>query len=122
MAKISKAPKSKVASNWFPAIAALALTLAIGQEQKVWAADQADLIVSNARVFTGSYLAGKAGSSDVPQLASCLACAGGKIIYVADARGIAALKGPQTKELNLGGELVLPGFHDCHVHLCEGGI
>jgi hypothetical protein len=120
MAKILKAPKNKVSSYWFPAIAALAL--AITQGQAAFAADQADLIVSNARVFTGSYLTGKAGSSDVPQLASCLACAGGKIIYVGDAKGIAALKGPQTKELNLGGELVLPGFHDCHVHLCEGGI
>src|ERR1700733_14054417 len=82
------------------AVAAIGIALAMPCGQPALAADLADLVVSNARVFTGSYVTGKAGPSDVPQMTSCLACAGGKIIYVGDPKGISALRGPHTRELN----------------------
>ena len=32
------------------------------------------------------------------------------------------LRGPQTKVIDAGGKLVLPGFVDCHIHFIEGSI
>jgi predicted amidohydrolase YtcJ len=87
-----------------------------------FAGEKADLIVKNARVFTGQYSVGRQSPQNLPTMVSCLACSSGTIVYVGDEAGTLALKGPKTKVLDLGGKLVLPGFHDCHVHLCEGGL
>ena len=35
---------------------------------------------------------------------------------------IQKLRGPQTKVIDAGGKLVLPGFVDCHIHFIEGSI
>jgi len=45
-----------------------------------------------------------------------------KIIAVGDDTEIEKLRGPQTKVIDAGGKLVLPGFVDCHIHFLEGSI
>ena len=45
-----------------------------------------------------------------------------KIVYVGDNRGADAFSGRQTEVIDLQGKMMLPGFHDVHVHLFEGGM
>jgi predicted amidohydrolase YtcJ len=55
-------------------------------------------------------------------LAEAVAAAGGRIIYVGDARGAERYRGPSTEVVDLDGRLVLPAFQDSHVHLVTGGV
>ncbi|MGE5800780.1 MAG: amidohydrolase [Gemmatimonadota bacterium] len=69
---------------------------------------QADLIVTNARVYT----------SDVNRpLVEALAVRGGRIAFVGSNRGALALAGPRTERLDLTGRTVIAGMVDAHAHL-----
>ncbi len=46
----------------------------------------------------------------------------GKIISVGTAATVTAAAGAGAKTINLNGALVLPGFHDVHIHAIEAGI
>lgn len=54
--------------------------------------------------------------------ASAIAIKDGKILYVGNDASANAFVGPNTSVQELSGRLVLPGFHDSHVHLTDGGI
>jgi predicted amidohydrolase YtcJ len=54
--------------------------------------------------------------------ASAVAVREGRIVYVGDDAGASALVGDGTEVVELRGRLVLPGFHDTHVHPVSGGI
>ena len=73
----------------------------------------ADLILTNGRVWT---------ADPAKPWAEAVAVRGDRIAYVGDAKGAAAFKGPRTKERDLGGRLVTPGFNDAHVHLSGGAM
>jgi len=69
---------------------------------------QADLIVTNARIYT----------SDVNRpVAEALAVRGGRIAFVGSNRGALALAGPRTERLDLTGRTVIAGMVDAHAHL-----
>ena len=69
---------------------------------------QADLIVTNARVYT----------SDVNRpIAEALAVRNGRIAFVGSNRGALALAGPRTERLDLTGRTVIAGMVDAHTHL-----
>ena len=78
--------------------------------------------VTNARVFTGRYSMPLAGKAPAPIYADSMVVDRGTIVFVGGAAEAQAFIRPDMPSLNLHGKLVLPGFHDCHVHLCEGGI
>ncbi|HET9385578.1 MAG TPA: amidohydrolase family protein [Gemmatimonadales bacterium] len=81
----------------------LALTL-----QQAPAPAPADLIVTNARIYT----------SDVNRpVAQALAVRSGRIAYVGSNRGALALAGPRTERLDLTGKTVIAGMVDAHAHL-----
>lgn len=67
----------------------------------------ADLIVTNATVYT---------MNPAQPTAAAFAVRDGKFLAVGTAAEIAALRGPQTQVLNLGGAPVLPGLCDAHIH------
>ena len=69
---------------------------------------QADLVVTNARVYTAD--------ANRPT-AQALAVRDGRIAFVGSERGALALVGPRTERLDLGGRTVLPGIVDAHAHL-----
>lgn len=74
-------------------------------------AQQPDLILTNGRIFT----------SDTSQLyVEALAIKGGRITAIGRTAAIEKLATRQTKRLNLGGMLVVPGFNDAHNHLPDG--
>jgi len=68
---------------------------------------RADLVVTNARVWTGD---------PAQPEAEALAVLGERIVAVGASAEIAAWRGPQTKVVDAGGRRVLPGFNDAHLH------
>lgn len=76
-------------------------------------ANPADLVWRNALVYTVD--------SANPR-AEAVAIASGRIIYVGGDSGVHAFVGRNTRVLDLAGRMVLPGFHDTHVHLVSGGV
>ena len=83
-------------------------------------AQTADLILTNAVIYTGEGLA-----QDHPQTVQALAIANGKILATGSNEQILQLKGPNTTVRNLDtahtGVYVFPGFNDAHTHLGEAG-
>ena len=74
---------------------------------------QADLILKSTAIFT---------STGDETLAGAVAVTGGKIVYVGPVEGAGALKGPDTRVLDLGGSMLAPGFHDSHLHFFLSAI
>ena len=72
----------------------------------------ADLIVTNARIYT---------VDDSHPVAEAFAVRAGRVAFVGDARGALTLRGPQTRLLDLGGRTVIPGMTDAHGHVAELG-
>jgi predicted amidohydrolase YtcJ len=69
---------------------------------------QADLVVTNARIYT----------SDVNRpVVEALAVRGGRIAFVGSNRGALTLAGPRTERLDLSGKTVITGMVDAHAHL-----
>jgi predicted amidohydrolase YtcJ len=73
-------------------------------------AQPADLVVENAQIW----------SDGLPGLARFMAIRGGEVVHVGEARE--DLIGPQTRRLDVGGAVVLPGLIDSHVHMLNGGL
>ena len=73
---------------------------------------QADLIVTNAKVLTMD--------AGCPR-AEAVAIRAGRVQAVGTAAGMAALTGPETRVIDVGGRTVLPGFVESHLHLVLGG-
>ncbi len=72
----------------------------------------ADLIVTNARIYT---------VDDAHPLAQAMAVRGGRVVFVGDARGALTLKGAQTRVVDVGGRTVIPGMVDAHGHVASLG-
>lgn len=87
----------------FPLLAAFAATSL---------AAPADLILKNGAIYTVD-----AARSWV----SALAIANGQIVFAGPDSGALERAGRRTKIIDLAGRMVLPGFHDSHVHLIQGG-
>lgn len=94
------------------------LLIALGGST-VWAADAeqaphaADLVFHHGAVYT---------VDAVRSWAEAVAVQRGRIVYVGPDAGARDWVGPQTLVVDLNGKMLLPGFHDCHVHLVEGGV
>ncbi len=73
----------------------------------------ADLILTKTRVWTAD--------AKTPW-AEAVAVRGDRIVYVGDAAGALAWRGPKTEVHELPSRLVLPGFNDAHIHLMSGAL
>jgi predicted amidohydrolase YtcJ len=67
----------------------------------------ADLIVTNARIYT---------ADDARPRVEALAVRGGRIAFIGSAREAEALRGAATRVVDAGGETVIPGMVDAHAH------
>ena len=72
----------------------------------------ATLIVTNAVVYTVDKKQSKA---------EAVAVIGDRIVAVGSQSDIDLWRGPQTKVIDAGRKLLLPGFNDAHVHFIQGG-
>ncbi|MFJ6851838.1 amidohydrolase [Streptomyces sp. NPDC091271] len=75
--------------------------------------DAADLVVRNAKVFTGD--------RDHPA-AGAIAVRGGRIIALGDDAAIAGHVGPRTRVVDALGRRIVPGLNDSHLHVIRGGL
>jgi predicted amidohydrolase YtcJ len=89
-----------------PLLAAIVLSTSLAAQRP--AAAPADLIVTNARVYT---------VDDAHPLASAFAVREGRIQFVGSEREALALRGPATQVLDAGGKTIVPGIVDAHAHL-----
>lgn len=76
-------------------------------------AENADLVLKNGAVYT----------LDASRTwAQCLAVKEGRLVYVGSNEGVEPWLGESTKVEDLYGAMVLPGFHDSHVHPAISGV
>jgi predicted amidohydrolase YtcJ len=72
----------------------------------------ADLIITHAKIWTVD------GAN--PQ-AQAVAILRDRIVGVGSEADVGAWRGPQTRVIDAGGKLIVPGFNDAHVHFVSGG-
>ena len=72
----------------------------------------ATLIITNAAVYT---------VDKQRPAAEAVAVSGDRIVAVGSRAQIDLWRGPETKVIDAGHKLVLPGFNDAHVHFIQGG-
>ncbi|HEX9564873.1 MAG TPA: amidohydrolase [Gemmatimonadaceae bacterium] len=75
-------------------------------------AQSADLIVTNARIYT---------VDENRPMVEAMAIRDGRVVFTGPARGAMTLRGPGTQVLDLHGRTVIPGMIDSHVHLLNLG-
>ena len=73
----------------------------------------AELVLRGGAVYT---------VDDARSWAQAVAVSGGKIVFVGTDSGAKAWIGPNTRVVELPGKMVLPAFHDAHVHPVSGGV
>jgi predicted amidohydrolase YtcJ len=76
-------------------------------------ATAADLIIHNARVST---------MNPAQREATAVAISGGRFIAVGNDAQVFAHKVPATKIIDAGGQRVIPGLNDSHIHVIRGGL
>jgi predicted amidohydrolase YtcJ len=76
------------------------------------AGQPADLIVTNARIYTVD--------QNRPRV-EAMAVRGGRVVFTGPARLALALRGERTQILDLNGRTVIPGMIDAHAHLLNLG-
>jgi predicted amidohydrolase YtcJ len=86
---------------------------AIAQNAQDTKAQIADTILIHGKVYT---------VNAEQSWAQAVAIRDEKIVAVGDDAEIEKLLGPQTKVIDAGGKLVLPGFVDCHIHFLDGSL
>src|SRR5438067_2445814 len=79
----------------------------------------ADAIYIHANIYTG--VVGDSSFHAV-QRAEAMAIVGDRLVAVGTEASVMAMKGPQTKVIDLHGHFVMPGFNDAHMHLTEAGF
>ena len=77
------------------------------------ASPRAELIVTNARIYT---------ADDAQPMAEAIAVSGGKLLFVGSSLEAMALKGSATTVIDAGGRTIIPGMTDAHAHLYGLGV
>jgi len=77
------------------------------------AKNAADTVVLHGRVYT---------MDSKQPWAQALAIRADKILAVGDDAAIEKFRGPDTKVIDATGQLMLPGFVDCHIHFMDGAL
>lgn len=73
----------------------------------------ADLVLLNGKIFT---------ARDSTHFVEAMAIKDGQIIAIGQNSQLQAMAGANTRQINLRGKLVLPGFHDAHLHFWSGAL
>ena len=93
-------------------LALVLVTVFVAAHPRPLAAQDADLILRNARVWTGDTL---------NPSAEALAIRGERLLVVGSEREVEAHRTPRTRVVDLGGRFVTPGFIDDHTHFNQAG-
>lgn len=101
---------------WLPKILLLYLLAAcLGGEAfaRTRNAQAADLILLSGRIYT---------SNPAHPWAEALAIRGERVLAVGTNREIKEFRGPQTRVIDLGGRMAIPGIIDSHIHFLGGSL
>ena len=93
--------------------AILLLSCALSSNLLAQIKPNADLIITNAKVWT---------VDTANPTAQAVAVLGDRMIAVGSNADVEALRSPATRVIDAGGKLLLPGFNDAHVHFVSGGM
>src|SRR5688572_96935 len=98
-----------MATVWVGRLAGSAtlMVCALGATPRAWAAQDADLIVRNARIWTGD--------AERP-FAAAVAIRGDRFVAVGTTAEMERHRGARTRTIDAGGRFVAPGFIDNHTH------
>lgn len=83
------------------------------QSNQVQSTPAADLIITNAKIWTVD--------KSLP-MAQAVAVIGDRIVAVGSTTDTDAWRGPHTHVIDAAGKFLLPGFNDAHVHFVSGGM
>src|SRR5580700_8098228 len=86
--------------------------LVLPQQSPAQSRPAADLIITNAKIWTVDAF---------QPLAQAVAVLGDRIVAVGSTSAVDPWSGPNTKVIDAAGKLLLPGFNDAHVHFVSGG-
>src|SRR5580765_4105114 len=100
-------------ARWACSASVTALLATLAATAVEGAPPAADLIVSEAKIWTGDARAPEA---------QALAVLGGRIVAVGDDKDVMSWRGPATQVVTAGGKRIVPGFNDAHVHIFDGGM
>jgi len=89
------------------------LSVCLSQSGPAQSNPSADLIITNAKVWTVD--------KSIPS-AQAVAVLGDRIVAVGSNADVDDWRGPRTRVVDAGGKLLLPGFNDAHVHFVSGGM
>ncbi|HET7460251.1 MAG TPA: amidohydrolase [Longimicrobium sp.] len=90
----------------------IVVTLPAAAQHSPCVSECADIVVVNAKVWTGVR-----GAPD----AQGVAARDGRIVAVGSNQEVNRTVGPRTRVVDAGGKMVVPGFIDSHVHFITGG-
>jgi imidazolonepropionase-like amidohydrolase len=97
----------KMLQNRVSILIALLFWLPVGAPDVKAQTQPPDLILINGRVFTAA--------EDHP-FSEALAIKGDRVLAVGTNRQISALAGSNSRRIDVGGRVVIPGINDAHVH------
>jgi predicted amidohydrolase YtcJ len=101
----------------------LAQLMWAGEQPRAAGHEPPDTIFVNADIYTGAvFVPGTPVATRVLPRAQALAVKNGRIVAVGTTAEVRKLKGKDTREVDLGGHFVMPGFNDAHTHLASGGF
>ncbi len=105
-----KIPKLSLSSRYVTVLLMLLLLVAAATQVP---AQPADKVVTNAYIWT---------VDQERPIAEAIAILDGKILAVTSSEQIRQHIGPDTRVIDAGGKLILPGFIDNHTHFTSGGF
>jgi predicted amidohydrolase YtcJ len=115
MTQTSESRKSRVGSIvavFSTALVLVAIAFASHGSRTTASAEPATTILVNGRIYT---------SNPTQPWAEAIAIRGNRIAAVGASKDVLALRrGPQTKVIDLGGRMAMPGIIDTHTHFVEG--
>ena len=92
-------------------LTAMLIVAACGQKSEPVTIATADRVFTNGAIYT---------VDEERRWAQAVAIKDGRIVYVGDDDGAADWIGDGTEQIDLAGQMMLPGFHDSHVHILMG--
>jgi predicted amidohydrolase YtcJ len=96
----------------FAVLAVVAVVLVAHARAAHDAKPSADLIITNAKIWTVD--------ATMPA-AQAVAVLGDRVVAVGSNADVDSWRGAQTRVVDAGGKLLLPGFNDAHLHFVSGG-
>ncbi|MEO7324379.1 MAG: amidohydrolase [Dokdonella sp.] len=103
----------RTTTAWAGSVFAALLAMLQANSSSATAVEPADLVFRGRAILTLD--------AAIPR-AEAVAVRAGRIVFVGSARGVKGLVGARTRVVDLGKRMLMPAFHDSHMHPMSGGM